>query len=131
MHSVLRHINIQGSTAAQSLMRAAIVVFKLPQLQPVPSVLGIDKRFSVKKFVVVGSMTALNDTVLPGTAGTNSAVQQPQVRDYFFKGTFPLTMKAQLHCEFVGVVGPDEKKGGSISRARLSTPATVAEVRLS
>jgi hypothetical protein len=56
-------------------------------------------------------------------------MHQSQRGRQLLKGAFSLWMGAKPHGELVGVVGPDEKKGGSRSRARFKTPATVADFR--
>jgi hypothetical protein len=56
-------------------------------------------------------------------------MNQPPFPCQPFKGAFPLWMGAKPHGELVGVVGPDEKKGGRRSSARFRTPATVADFR--
>ncbi len=131
MSVILRHIDIHGNTAAQALVRPPGVVFEFPEFQPIFPLLRIDKLFPIKEFFVVRAIAAFHNPILPRTSGTDSPMQQMKVSNEFFERTLTIPVEAQLHREFVGVVGPDEKKGGSISNARLSTPATVEEARLS
>jgi len=110
-------------------MRTPRVVFEIPELQLVSPHFGVGEPHNMKQFFVVGSMAPFHDAVLPRTTGFAFAMNQPQFVYQPLKGAFPLWMGAEPHGEFVGVVGPDEKKGGSRSSARFRTPATVADLR--
>jgi len=110
-------------------MRTSSVVFEIPELQLVSSHFGIGESHDMEQFFVVGPMAPFNDAVLPRTTRFAFAMNQPQLGCQFLKRAFPLWMGAEPHGELVGVVGPDEKKGGRRSSARFRTPATVADFR--
>jgi hypothetical protein len=110
-------------------MRPSSIVFEIPELQLVSSHFGIGESYDVEQFFIVGPMASFHDTILPRTTRFAFAMDQTQLDYQLLKGAFPLWMSAEPHGELVGVVGPDEKKGGSRSSARFRTPATVADFR--
>jgi hypothetical protein len=110
-------------------MRTSSIVFKIPEFQLVSPHFGIGESHYMKQFFIVGAMTPFNNAVLPRAARFAFAMDQPHLTYQSLKGAFPLWMGAEPHGEFVGVVGPDEKKGGRRSSARFRTPATVADLR--
>lgn len=110
-------------------MRTSIVVLEIPELQLVSPHFGVGESHDMEQFFVVGPMASFYDAVLPRTARFAFAMNQPQFACQSFKGAFPLGMSAKPHGELVGVVGPDEKKGGKRSSARFKTPATVVDFR--
>ena len=129
MTPVLTHINLHGSSASETLMRTSSIVFKIPEFQLVSPHFGIGESHYMKQFFIVGAMTSFNNTVLPRAARFAFAMDKPHLAHQSLKGAFPLWMGAEPHGELVGVVGPDEKKGGRRSSARFRTPATVADLR--
>jgi hypothetical protein len=118
-----------GGFPPETLMRTPGVVFEIPKLQLVSPHLGVGESHDMEQFFVVGPMAPFHDAVLPRTSGFAFAMNQSHFVHQLFKGAFPLRMGAEPHGELVGVVGPDEKKGGSRSNARFKTPATVADFR--
>lgn len=129
MRTVLRQINLHGGSSPETLMRTPGIVFEIPELQLVSPHIGVGESYDMEQFFVVGPMAPFHDAVLPRTSGFAFAMNQPHFVCQLFKGAFPLWMGAEPHRELVGVVGPDEKKGGSRSSARFKTPATVADFR--
>lgn len=110
-------------------MRTPSIVFKIPELQLVSPHFGIGKSHDMEQFFVIGPMAPFDDAVLPRTTRCAFSMNQSQFADHLLKGAFSLRMGAEPHGELVGVVGPDEKKGGRRSSARFKTPATVADLR--
>jgi len=110
-------------------MRTPSIVFKIPELQLVSPHFGIGESHDMEQFFVVGPMAPFDDAVLPRTARFAFSMNQSQFACQLLEGAFPLRMGAKPHGELVGVVGPDEKKGGRRSSARFKTPATVADFR--
>jgi len=129
MATVLRHINLHGGSPPESLMRTPAVVFEIPELQLVSPHFGVGESHGMEQFFVVGPMAPFHDAVLPRTTRFAFAMNQPHFFYQPLKRTLPLWMGAEPHGELVGVVGPDEKKGGSRSSARFRTPDTVADLR--
>jgi hypothetical protein len=129
VRTILRHINLHRGSSPDSLMRTSIVVFEIPELQLVSPHFGIGESYDLEQFFIVGPMAPFHNAVLPRTTRFAFAMNQPQLGCQFLKGAFPLWMGAEPHGELVGVVGPDEKKGGKRSSARFRTPATVADFR--
>jgi len=82
MPTVLRKIDIGGSSIVQGLVRSAGVVFELPEFQSIFSFLRTDEPFPVEQFVVVGPIASLHNAVLPGTARADGSVQQVQFQDH-------------------------------------------------
>jgi hypothetical protein len=105
------------------------IVFEIPEFQLVSPHFGVGESHDMEQFFVVGPMAPFHDAVLPRTTRFAFAMNQPQRGYQLLKGAFPLWMGAEPHGELVGVVGPDEKKGGRRSSARFKTPATVADFR--
>ena len=128
MHPIVRGEHLHRCSARQALMRPTGVVFLFPQPQPVASLLGIREPLAVEQFLVIRAVAAFDEAVLPRAAGSREAVEQLQLGGGLLEGRLSPRMEAEPHGEFEGVVGPDQEKGGSRSRARRSTPATVAEV---
>ena len=126
---ILRHINLHGGSSRDTLMRTSSVVFEIPELQLVSPHFGIGESYDLEQFFIVGPMASFHDAVLPRTTRFAFAMNQAQLGCQFLKRAFPLWMGAEPHGELVGVVGPDEKKGGRRSSARFRTPATVADFR--
>lgn len=110
-------------------MRTPCVVFKIPELQLVSSHFGVREPHDLEQFFIIGPMAPFHDAVLPRTTRFAFAMNQTQRSYQLLKSAFPLWMGAEPHGELVGVVGPDEKKGGKRSSARFKTPATVADFR--
>ena len=131
MQAVFRQIDLGGGSIAKCLVRPSCVVFELPKFQPIFSFFRTDEPLPMEELFVVGAIASLDNAVLPGTARADGSMQQVQLQDRPFKGAFSFRMSAEFHREFQGIVGPDEKKGGSKSKARWSTPATVEEERFS
>ena len=129
MRTVLRQINLHRGSSPETLMRTSSVVFEIPELQLVSPHFGIGESHDMEQFLIIGPMASFNDAVLPRTTRFAFAMNQPQLGCQFLKRAFPLWMGAEPHGELVGVVGPDEKKGGRRSSARFRTPATVADFR--
>ena len=129
MRTILRHINLHGGSPPDTLMRTSSVVFEIPELQLVSPHFGIGESHDPEQFFIVGPVAPFHDAVLPRTTRFAFAMNQAQLGCQFLKRAFPLWMGAEPHGELVGVVGPDEKKGGRRSSARFRTPATVADFR--
>jgi len=129
MTTVFRHINLHRGSSPETLMRTPGVVFEIPELQLVSPHFRVGKSDDMEQFFVVSAMAPFHDAVLPRTTKLAFAMYQPHFVYQSFKRTLPLWMGAEPHSEFVGVVGPDEKKGGRRSSARFKTPATVADFR--
>lgn len=110
-------------------MRTPSIVFKIPELQLVSPHFGVGESHDMEQFFVVGPMAPFHDAILPGTTRLAFSMNQSQPTCQLLKRAFPLWMGAEPHGELVGVVGPDEKKGGRRSNARFKTPATVADFR--
>lgn len=110
-------------------MRTPSIVFEIPELQLVSPHFGVGESHGMEQFFVVGPMAPFHDAVLPRTAWFTFAMNQPPRSYQLLKRAFPLWMGAEPHGELVGVVGPDEKKGGRRSSARFRTPATVTDFR--
>ncbi len=81
----------------------------------------------MEQFLIVCAMAPFHDAILPRTTRFAFAMNQVQLSSCALECTHPFWMKTILHREFEGVVGPDEKNGGSRSSARLRTPATVSD----
>ena len=129
MTTVLGHINLHWGFSPETLMRTSSVIFEIPELQLVSPHFGIGESHDPEQFFVIGPMAPFHDAVLPWTTRFAFAMNKPHLGYQLLKGAFPVGMSAKPHGEFVGVVGPDEKKGGKRSSARFRTPATVADFR--
>jgi hypothetical protein len=110
-------------------MRTAGVVFVFPQPQLIPPHLRVLESHPMEQFLIVGAMTPFDNTILPRGPRFAFPMCESQSGYQLLESRFPFWMCAELHCEFEGVVCPDEEKGGSRSKARLSTPATVEDLR--
>ena len=127
MHPVVTSEHLHRRPAPQALVRPAGIVFLFPQPQPVAPLFGVREAFAVKEFFVVRPVASLDEAVLPRASASAATMEQIQLGDRPLEGCSALRVDGELHGEFEGIVGPDQKKGGSRSRARRSTPATVAE----
>ena len=127
MQPIVREVNIHRGAPSQALVWSPGVVLVFPELELIPPVFGIDKPQAVKQLLIVRAMTAFDDAVLPRRARSAQTMNHVQGRDRSIKSGQSLGVPTVLHREFDGVVGPNEKKGGSRSKARRKTPATVAE----
>ncbi len=129
MKQVFRNIDIHRCAAIKRLMRTTIVVLELPQLQLIPPLLATCKSHSMEQLLVVCAMAPLNDSVLPRRPRLALSMDKTKLIYKLLKRAFPLRMGAKPHGELEGIVGPDEERGGSRSKARLRTPATVKDLR--
>jgi len=129
MATILSQVNLHWGSSPDTLMRALGVVFEIPELQLVSPHFGVGESPDMEQFFVVSPMAPFHNAVLPRTTRFAFAMDKPHFLYQSFKRAFPLWMSAEPHGELVGVVGPDEKKGGSRSSARFKTPATVADFR--
>lgn len=129
MKPVLRPINFHGCETTYALMGAAGIVFHFPQPQLISSHLGVFESHPMEQLLIVGPVAPFDNAILPRRSGLAFAMYQFQPGYQLLEGGFPFRMRAELHCELERVVCPDEEKGGSRSRARLSTPATVEDLR--
>ena len=128
MGFILGQIDIHRALQAQTLVGTQGVVVVLPELELISPGLRVLESHWVKQFFVVCSVRAFNHGVLPGTAGLDRPVQQVQVPNQPLEGRRSFGVGRQLQGEDEGVVGPHEEKGGSWSKARRRTPATIWEV---
>ena len=125
---IIREINIHRFFASKPLVRALVIIIHLPQAVLITPLLRTRKLHHVKQFLVIRPMRPLDKSVLPGTGPATLRMDQAQFIDHEpFEPRLPFRMGGEAHGEFGGVVGPDQKKGGSMSSARRKKAATVSE----
>jgi hypothetical protein len=129
MKLILRPINFHGCETPDALMGTARIVFHFPQSQLIFSHLRVFESHPMEQFLIVGPVAPFDNTILPRGPRFAFPMYQSQPEYQLLESGFPFRMRAELHCELQGVVCPDEEKGGSRSNARLSTPATVEDLR--
>ena len=125
---IIHQIKIHRFFASNPLVRALVIIPHLPQSVLVTPFLRTPKLHHVKQFLVIRPMRPLDKTVLPRTGPAALSMDQSQFVDHEpFEPRLPFRMGGEAHGEFGGVVGPDEKKGGSMSSAPCKNAATVSD----
>jgi len=110
-------------------MRSLRAIIHLPQPQLVATLFGVGEPHLVETFLIVCPVAALNKAILPRAAFVDQLVDASEFLKADLKRCFSIGMSCVAHRENHGVIGHDEKKGGSRSRARLRKSATDLEVQ--
>ena len=127
MDRIIGNKHLERCPPGERLVRSAGVVLVFPQPQAVLALFGVGEPFAMKQLLVVRTVAPLNDAVLPRAVRGAARMDKFQGLGHPLERGFALRVGGEAHGEFVGVVGPDQKRGGSRSIARRKTPATVRE----